>query len=233
MIKHILINCDLGEWETSEKTASLMDHIHLANIACGGHAGSKETIQYCDSLARQKGVLTGAHPGIMGNKGRTLPMGFTHEDFVHLIENQIQFYLDAGAYLHHIKLHGALYHLSEQDTSIRNTLLDYVASHDTKIVCLAGGAVARAAQDRNLPILQEAFLDRNYLPDGQLVPRDSDNAHIHDLDQIKARIEKLDQKGTLEDVDGNPLPVTVDTLCIHSDSPNSQEMARIAINALT
>lgn len=232
-MKHLLINCDLGEWESQERTARLMESIHMANIACGGHAGGKASIQLCDSLARQNGVLTGAHPGVMGNKGRTLPEGFTLDDFIHLLENQIQFYLDAGAYLHHIKLHGALYHLSEQDPQIRKALLDFVSKMNTKLVCLAGGAVARDALGQDITILQEAFLDRNYLPDGNLVPRSSPDASITDLEEVKKRIDYLSEHGELKDIEGNAFPAIIDTLCIHSDSPNSIDIAKTAMEALT
>lgn len=232
-MKHILINCDLGEWETQEKTTRLMENIHMANIACGGHAGSKASIQLCDSLARQNGVLTGAHPGVMGNKGRSIPEGFTLDDFIHVLENQIQFYLDAGAYLHHIKLHGALYHLSEHNSQVRSVLLDYVSKHETKLVCLAGGEVAREALIRNIPILQEAFLDRQYQSNGCPVPRNEPNAMLTNLDEIKTRIAYLGETGELKDSEGDSFPVVVDTLCIHSDSPNSTDIARAAMEALT
>ncbi|MGE9269783.1 MAG: LamB/YcsF family protein, partial [Verrucomicrobiales bacterium] len=169
-MKKLLINCDLGEWEEASFTAALMPHLHLANIACGGHAGSTESIQQCAALAQNCGVLTGAHPGVAGQRGRVLPDGFTAQEFSDLLERQIETYLSTGTALHHIKLHGALYHLSESNAAVHQTFLAFAASHNCAIIALAGGNVAAAAKASNIPCFEEAFLDRNYLPDCGLVP---------------------------------------------------------------
>ncbi|MBK1855074.1 LamB/YcsF family protein [Verrucomicrobiaceae bacterium 5K15] len=219
----LLINCDLGEWESPSFTAELMPYLHLANIACGGHAGSVESIQRCAALAEEHGVLPGAHPGVAGNLGRSLPAAFTLDDFTSLLEQQISLYHSTGTPLHHIKLHGALYHLSEQDSSIRDAFLSFSADQDCAIVALAGGQVASDAKARGLVCLEEAFLDRNYLPNGNLVPRSEPNAHLGDLTEINARIL---------DYHHRKAPVQPDTLCIHSDSPNSQTLAETARQTL-
>ncbi|MFT5882383.1 MAG: UPF0271 protein, partial [Crocinitomicaceae bacterium] len=50
----IFLNCDLGEWESPAQTAALMTHLHMANIACGGHAGDRQSILDCATLAENR-----------------------------------------------------------------------------------------------------------------------------------------------------------------------------------
>lgn len=218
----LTINCDLGEWETPTQTAALMKHIHLANIACGGHAGSPETIAHCRDLAHRNNVKTGAHPGVPGNKGRTLPTNFTTHEFTDLLHRQLETYLATNTPLHHIKLHGALYHLSENNPEIQRAYIEIATSHKTPIVCLANGNLHQTCSETNTPHIPEAFLDRNYLPNGQLVPRTQPDAYLTDLTKIQTRIQNYQESQT------TPL-----TLCIHSDTENAPEIARTARQQLT
>jgi UPF0271 protein len=55
----VLLNCDLGEGESAETTAALLDLVDLANIACGGHAGDEETMQRVVRTALQRGPTAG------------------------------------------------------------------------------------------------------------------------------------------------------------------------------
>jgi len=53
------INCDMGEGLDND--AQLMSYIHSANIACGYHAGSEQTLSAVIELALRHGVNIGAH----------------------------------------------------------------------------------------------------------------------------------------------------------------------------
>ena len=55
------LNCDLGEGAGHD--AALMPLITSANVACGAHAGDLATMCETVALARQHGVVIGAHPG--------------------------------------------------------------------------------------------------------------------------------------------------------------------------
>jgi len=60
------LNSDLGEsfgpWPMGQD-AALMDSISSANVACGFHAGDPGAMRATITLAREKGVAIGAHPG--------------------------------------------------------------------------------------------------------------------------------------------------------------------------
>ncbi|MFC4991968.1 LamB/YcsF family protein [Rubritalea tangerina] len=232
----IFLNCDLGEWESPEETAALMPFLHMANIACGGHAGTLESITHCAVLAEARkpiAVSTGAHPGVSSpDRGRSLPTHFSTEDFQELLSLQIQRYVSA-ADLNHIKLHGALYHLTETNAEFRQSFLNFVQHHCLiSIVCLAGGTVAKEAEERGLAILPEIFLDRNYSPDGSLLPRSHPEALIDAQESILQRLESLQHTGCIYALDGSPIQLPKHyqylTACVHSDSPNSLQIVQAA-----
>lgn len=227
----ILLNCDLGEWESSDQTRALMQYLDLANIACGGHAGSIETISYCHRIAQDFGVKTGAHPGLPDG-GRGDAGKLTCEEFETLLNTQIETYLSCGAKLHHIKLHGSLYHLSESRPDIRDAYLNFATQQNCAIVCLAGGQVAYHAQSRNITVLPEAFLDRSYQADGSLIPRDQSNATISDIDLITQRLDQLTTGQPITAADGSLINVIAKTVCVHSDSKNSLTILKTAHNHL-
>src|SRR6266508_3847643 len=100
-----------------------MRRVTSANVACGGHGGDLQTMEACARLARQHGVRLGAHPGPWNRSdfGRG-PVRFAPDDFALLLLHQVspleRVAYAQGARLHHIKLHGALYHASEQNAAL-------------------------------------------------------------------------------------------------------------------
>src|SRR5437762_2743036 len=64
------LNCDLGEREGLLRRRALMRWITSANVACGGHAGNKRSMESCVRLASQFNIRLGAHPGVAANFGR-------------------------------------------------------------------------------------------------------------------------------------------------------------------
>src|SRR5690554_762642 len=60
------ISSDLGEKDTVSELGpevKLLPYIDMANIACGGHAGSESVIRAMMQACVQHGVRIGAHPG--------------------------------------------------------------------------------------------------------------------------------------------------------------------------
>src|SRR5271156_3339213 len=55
------LNCDLGEGGPSD--ADLLSLVTSASVACGFHAGGPAEGRTALRLARQHGVVVGAHPG--------------------------------------------------------------------------------------------------------------------------------------------------------------------------
>jgi len=56
------INCDIGERGPGHAVdRRLMEVVHIANLACGGHAGDRASVQAFRALAEEHGVELAAH----------------------------------------------------------------------------------------------------------------------------------------------------------------------------
>lgn len=228
----IEINCDLGEGESRQHTQALMRHLDAANIACGGHAGDDDSMAACLQLARQEGVLAGAHPGFPNRTdfGREVPADFNVSDLRDLLDHQVgrltSIARDASISIRHIKLHGALYHLVDQNPLLGNAYLDHVARRWPRLIIMSrsGGDVSRRAGLFGLRVLAEGFLDRAYRNDGSLLPRGENGAVLDDPTEAIRRCQLLLDRGSWPSVDGTWIPMAAETLCIHGDSPGSLRM---------
>jgi UPF0271 protein len=222
------LNADLGESrEASPTDAQLLEIINSANIACGGHAGNAETMSAVVRIAAKLGVAVGAHPSYpdRANFGRTT-LTITPETLESSLRDQIMA-LHAMCHLHgvaikHVKPHGALYH----DASLSPSIADAIAnaaravSPSLPLVTQAGCPAARYWRSQGHAVLEEAFADRAYEPDGTLRPRSAPGALI--TDPTHAAAHALHILRTI-----NPA-----TLCIHSDTAGAVAIARAVRDAL-
>jgi len=227
------INCDLGENEHPARTRALMQWITSANIACGGHAGTTDTIRRCLGLCQRFSVRAGMHPGFPDRKnfGRTA-LAITPGQLEHLLDEQTGVFLglakQEGVIVRHLKLHGALYHVVEADPHLARTLVHFVKSRLPKLRIYAppGGQILQEANVAGVKAWGEIFTDRGYLPNGQLAPRDHPKATLK-IAEIGARLEQLVHGGNLTAVDGSALHLKGKTLCLHGDSASSLSIARL------
>jgi 5-oxoprolinase (ATP-hydrolysing) subunit A len=71
----------------------------------------------------------------------------------------------------------------------------------------------------------EAFADRAYRPDGQLVSRREPGAVLHDPAAIAERVLAMVASGTVTAVDGSTVALRVESVCVHGDSPKAVQIA--------
>jgi len=194
------INCDLGEGESLEVTEALMRHITSANI------GSNNT-QECIALAKRYEVHIGAHPRHPIGRGE---VQVSPDEFEMLLLKQVREFGE----LHHIKLHGALYHVTDQSPGLADKYVTIVEREWPGVIIYArcGGLVERLAKD-HVPMWGEAFADRRYRADGTLVPRSEPDALITNVQAAVTHAEELVRR------------LKPQTLCVHSDTPNAPEIA--------
>jgi len=233
------LNCDLGEGEPLTRTRALMRWITSANLACGGHAGDLPTMEACVRLAKQHGVRLGAHPGpwSRGDFGRGHARPAPHEMellLLHQVGALERVARRNGVPLHHIKLHGALYHASEEDDALAKRYVAAVKRFwpQAKIYARAEGRVVRVARRAGLVVWEEAFADRSYRDDGTLVPRDEPNALLTGVRVFVSRVRRLLETGEITTEGGKHLVLRPRTLCIHSDTPRAAQLARAAAKQL-
>ena len=231
------LNCDLGEGEPRARTEALMRLITSANVACGGHAGNVESMERCVVLARRHGVKLGAHSGpwdrdSFGRSTVTISPAQLELLLLQQVSALERIAKSHGATLHHIKLHGGLYHATECDSHLAREYLRIIARRWPKVVvyALAGGAVSRAAK-RSGQVWDEAFLDRHYRDDRSLVPRSEPGALLRDAREVRARLMEL-SSGTVRTVNGKRIFLKARTLCVHADGPMAARFARIARDTL-
>jgi UPF0271 protein len=228
------LNCDLGEGEHPQRTRALMRYITSANVACGGHAGSAQSMARCVCLAKSMRLRLGAHPGFWDreNFGRH-PHPISTEELESLLLHQIggleKLARQEGSRLHHVKLHGALYHATEQQEHLGQVYVAAVARWwpQLKIYALAQGRVAQQARQAGLQVWEEAFVDRGYRQDGSLLPRELPGSVFTDPRLVKSRLQRLQTSGTILSSEGIPLALNAKTLCLHSDTKGSVTIARL------
>lgn len=229
-MRSIDFNADLGE---GFDDAALVPWITSANIACGAHAGDPETMRRTLLLCRDAGVAAGAHPGYSDREhfGRR-ETALEPSDVAGLVLRQ----LDAlahiasacGVRLHHVKPHGALYHQAGRDPALAQAVVDAVRAHDSGLIVygLSGSVLCRAARDAGLGVAHEAFAERRYGSDGQLLPRGTAGAVIEHPEDAAAQVRQLLETGSVACLDGGRVIVRADTLCLHGDRTDAAAFAK-------
>ena len=228
--RSIDLNADLGEGVGDD--AALMQLVTSANIACGGHAGGGAVMRTALTQARDHGVTAGAHPGYAdrANFGRVVvPM--TADAITAMVAAQVTAACNMAAEVGHriayVKPHGALYNLAATDAAVSGAICDALHPTGLVLLCLSGSVTERVARATRIPVAAEIFADRAYRPDGTLVPRGTPGAVIHDAQAVVARVLDMLRTGTVTAIDGSTLPLAMDSLCLHGDTPGAVTLARL------
>lgn len=229
------LNSDMGEGFGAYRMgddAAILEIVTSANVACGMHAGDPEIMAKTFSLAKARGVAVGAHPGfpdLWGFGRRVIP--FTHGEIERLVAYQIGAAQALSRYADHpityVKAHGALGNLTQTDEAVAKAIARAIKAVDPNLICMtfAGAVMERVASDTGLSVRREVFADRAYTEEGNLVHRSVPGAVLHDGDEAAARMLRMVKAGAIETVSGKLLPVQIDTICVHSDTPGAIQMA--------
>lgn len=237
------LNSDLGEgfgpWSMGDD-AAMLSVVSSANIACGGHASDPETMFQTLKLATARGVIIGAHPGYndpMGFGRRVIPMA--PAEIGRMIAAQIGALQGvaalAGARVAYVKPHGALANLAAADRAVSEAIIAAVQaiSPGLAILAISGTVLEQVARAAAVPVFSEIFADRAYLANGQLVPRSHPGAVIHDAEAAAARLLAFLDTGLMPVLNGNPIPLAAQSICVHGDNPSAVQMAQLIRTRLT
>jgi UPF0271 protein len=236
MPPRIDLNSDLGEgygaWSMGDD-AAMLALVSSANVACGFHAGDPRGILATLRLAAERGVAVGAHvsyPDRVGFGRR--PMDVTTDELTADVIYQIGALQGlaavAGTRVTYVKPHGALYNTIATDARQAGAVIAAVQAVDPALVLmgLAGAAVLAQATAAGLTTVAEAFADRAYGADGALLSRRLPGAVLHDPALIAARMLRLATEGVIEAVDGSPLHLSAQSICVHGDNPDAVAIAQ-------
>jgi len=228
------INCDCGESYGRLSVGQdelVVPLVTSANIACGFHGGDPSTIRRTARLAKQHGVACGAHPSLpdlMGFGRRE--MNIAPAEFTDLIVYQlgaVKALIEAeGVRCEHVKPHGVMYAMLGR-AELAEAFADAIHAVDPAMawICEDGGTAAAVARRRGIRVITEFTADRAYDGDGKLVitrvPEPVDPAFV--VGQLRQVVET----GSLRTNSGTQISVSMPvTFCMHSDTPNSPEIAR-------
>lgn len=236
MAREIDLNSDLGEsygpWQMGDD-AAMLAVVTSANVAAGGHASDPETMYRTLLATAERGVVVGAHPGYPDREGfgrRVIPM--QPPEIARMIAAQIgalqAIAALAGTEVRYVKAHGALANLAADDEAVAQAIAETVEALPGRLAILAisGTALDRVARRRGMRVASEIFADRNYLPDGRLVPRSRPDALLHDADEAAARLLRMLETGRMPVIGGEPIPLKAESICVHGDGEAAVAMAR-------
>ena len=216
------LNADLGEGFAGispPDDATLLTLVTSANVACGYHAGDAVLMRRTVVEAAKLGVAIGAHPGYPD------PTGFGRRDLAASPKEVTAYVIAqvgaleamcraAGAPLRYVKAHGALYNRAVRDAATADAIAEGIRLVDPALVMLGlpGSQLIAAAERAGLRPARQGFADRGYRPDGTLVPRTEPGALITDPVAAADQAERL--------------AATVDSICVHSDTPGAVTLVR-------
>jgi len=236
------LNADLGEslgtWVLGDDEA-LLPLVTSANVACGFHAGDPSTLRRTCAGAAAAGVVVGAqvgYPDLAGFGRRFLDM--EPAELTDAVLYQVGA-LDAlarvaGTRVAYVKPHGALYNAvvthEAQAAAVVRALVEL--GGDLPLLGLPGSAVLRHAERAGLRAVREAFADRAYTAAGTLLPRREPGSVLHDPAQVAGRVVRMVADGEVVAADGTVVPLDVESVCLHGDTPGAVATARAVREAL-
>ena len=222
----IHINADIGE--IPEHIAdggqeALLRHLTAVNIACGGHAGTPAIMRVSIEQAERYNLQIGAHPGYPdpANFGR-LAMNMPLDAVARTVFEQISTLAQFTTEIRHVKPHGALYNQAAADPALARAIAQGAArfSKQITLVGLANSRMLEAFAEEGFAIAAKAFADRRYNPEGTLTARSEANALIVEPAEAAEQALRFARSGTIQ------------TICVHGDTPGAAAIARAVARAL-
>ena len=224
------LNADLGEgfgtWRLGDDEA-LLSLVSSANVACGFHAGDPTIMRRVCAQAAERGVVVGAQVSYrdlagFGRRRIDYDPAQLRDDLIYQIGALDAFCRVAGTRVCYVKPHGALYNTAMVDEDQAGAVVQSIVDYDRTlpVLCLPGSVLARVATEAGVRVVTEGYADRAYRPDGTLVPRREPGAVLSDVDAVVAQAVRLATAGTVE------------SICVHGDTPGAVEMARLVREAL-
>ena len=231
------LNADLGEsfgpWNMGND-AEMLQIVSSANVACGGHAGDNRVMFETLRAAVANNVTIGAHPGFEDKEGfgrRRIPL--TVDEVARLVAAQTGALCGvaalAGAEVAYVKVHGALSNWAAETAEVADAIARAtraVMGDSAVLLAVSGTELEKAADRAGIRAASEIFADRGYTPEGQLVPRGTAGAMIHDADEAADRLISFFNTGLMPTVGGDPVRLNAQSICVHGDGPTAVEMAR-------
>lgn len=212
------LNADLGEEVTDDE--GLLAVVTSANVACGFHAGTPATMRACCAEAARRGVVVGAQVSYRDREGfgrvaRDVPPDLLREQVAEQVGVLAAIATQEGTEVRYVKPHGALYHRVTDDDEQAGAVL--AGSGGLAVLGFPGSRLLALCAEAGRTAYVEGFPDRGYAG-GRLIERGRPGALVEDQALVAAQAVRL--------------APSVDSLCVHGDSPAAVAHARAVRRAL-
>jgi 5-oxoprolinase (ATP-hydrolysing) subunit A len=216
--RYVDLNADLGEEITDDH--ALLAVVTSANVACGFHAGTPTTMRACSAEAARRGVVLGAQVSYrdresFGRVARDVAHDVLRDQVAEQVGLLAEIAAEEGTSVRYVKPHGALYHRVTDDEEQAHAVL--AGSSGLAVLGFPGSRLLVLAAAAGRATYREGFPDRGYA-DGRLIERGRPGALIEDEERLAAQAVRLAS--------------SVDSLCVHGDSPGAVAHARAVRGAL-
>ncbi|WP_366657977.1 5-oxoprolinase subunit PxpA [Fodinicurvata sp. EGI_FJ10296] len=232
------LNSDLGESFGVYKLGNdeeMLGVVTTANVACGFHAGDPMVMHRTFETAKSNGVAVGAHPSLMDlwGFGRRRIVGEDPRDIEKILVYQIGAALAVGEAVGHrvthVKTHGVLGTMANEEPELATAIARAIRSvgRDLIYIVMPMGENERAGEKAGLRMAREIYADRTYQDNGNLSSRKDPGSVIHDPEVAADRVVSMVADGAIVSTSGKRMPVSMDTICVHGDTPGAVEAARL------
>ncbi len=226
----LMLNCDLGESFGSYKIGldkEVFPHINQANIACGFHGGDPLVMVDTLALAKEYGVMIGAHPAYpdlvgFGRRSMNCSSQEIHAMVLYQISALDGLAKSSGQTMSYVKPHGALYNDMMRNAEVRLAIMQAIKDFHGEVKLMLQATPEcelhkKEAGELGIELLFEAFADRCYDDDGKLLSRAKAGA-VHNREKMLLQVKQLNEQGTVTTVSGQTLKIQADSLCVHGDN---------------
>ena len=218
------VNADLGEGVGDD--AAMVRLVSSANVACGFHAGTPIELRRTCELAVAADVRIGAQVSYpdwdgFGRRFMDIDPDQLIADVLFQIGALTAIARSVGGTVDYVKPHGALYNAIVGHREQARAVVTAVADAGLPLMSLPGSAALELAREAGVPVFTEAFADRAYTPQGTLVPRTEPGSVLTDSAAVAARVVQLATTGAITAIDGTPIDVHADSICLHGDTPGA------------
>jgi 5-oxoprolinase (ATP-hydrolysing) subunit A len=238
-MRRIDLNCDLGESFGAWKMGfdeEVMKYITSANVACGWHGGDPMAMDKTILLAKQQNVGVGAHPGypdLLGFGRRSIDC--TYDELKNYVIYQVGA-LDGFCKIHgvkmtHVKPHGKMYLDAFDKIHQARAIAEAIVRYNPGLFYVAfagakGKLMTEVAKEMKLKVVYEAFPDRAYTAEGDLVSRSQPGAVIKNPQEVAERALLMAKEHKVIAIDGTSIEIDAQTLCVHGDTPTAVDLVK-------
>ena len=229
------INTNLGEGFGHYKVegeAEILPYVTSANIACGAHAGDPVHMEEALEMVRYYGLALGAHigyPDIQGFGRREMHLSSSE------LRATVLYQLGAlsgmartfGFEITQVRPHGYLYRQMSHDVRVATIVAKAIAEFDPWLVIIgpASNSLLQSGERAGIRVAPEAWVDRVYDADGNLLPHTHSRAILKSPNEILRQAQNLIYKNQVVAVDGSIVRLDFQTIHLHASVPDSQYIA--------